>query len=293
LAAARQRLETAEAGNTALTLSLGEARQNIEAEQAEKTDLARSLAEARESLQAEKAASAEAREGLRTEQADRSVLASSLHDTREQLARCRTQIDAGRTFLLRAWSGLAAEQGLARVTLHALAGYFAAACVVDVPREKWTAFARAVQDPQPSLADGAATSVWVLDVWNSEDEDPVPPSAQAAPNLYAAFCARAWSAGLSARLSQFAATLARADSTDLAVMRILVDEACGALAALDAASPSACACALGICQFFLVLHTRWPRFVVPVADAVGHVGSVLAVPVANLLLGTVPESGPS
>ena len=223
--------------------------------------------------------------------AKRDALASSLASLQDEVHLLKTLVASVNASLERAESDLAAEkdhvQRLWRdgeVALHSLARHFAAGAA-GVPEARWVTFAQAVQNPQTSLADGAAPLLWTLDVWDAEDQPPV--VAPDMSELYAALCTDDWSARLLAQVLVVTAALAEADSINTAVISLVVEEAVRSLTALDPATPVACACGLGICQLLAVLHARWPELSVPVAD----VARRLALPVVDLVVGG--DMGPS
>jgi hypothetical protein len=201
---------------------------------------------------------------------------------------------------------LATEKEHSQTALDSLAQFFAHSATLDVPRDKWIAFARAVQAPTPRRADrtpppGSAVQIpwrypgcpapepWVLEVWDIDDEPgPVAdtePLTQLAVALYAAFCARNWSARLCGQISQFTALVVQLDIVNTAVMDLLSAEAVQAARTLDV-SATACICGLGIFQMLVALQARWPVAMNPdvTRDLGRQLTSALALPIVNLIV---------
>jgi hypothetical protein len=201
---------------------------------------------------------------------------------------------------------LAAEKEHSQTALDSLAHFFAHSVTLDVPGDKWIAFARAVHTPRPRRANGTpppgsadqppwrypggpAPEPWVLDVWDVDDEPgPVTDTdslTQLTVDLYAAFCARSWSARLCRQISQFTALVVQLDSVNTAVMDLLSAEAVQAAKTLDA-TPTAYICGLGIFQILVALQARWPVSMDPdVARDLGrHLKSALTLPLVDLIV---------
>ena len=229
-------------------------------------------------------------ESLRVSVAEKDALAMSLASQQDRVHLLEAQVASVHASLEQVESDLAAENGHvqrlcrdSQASLHSLALHLSAGAA-GVPEASWVAFAHAVQTPKTSLAAGPAPLLWTLDVWDLQDEPVV--AAPDMSKLYAALCTDDWSAQLLAQALLVTAELAQADSINTAVISLLVEEAVRSLAALDPATPVACASGLGICQLLAVLRARWPDLSVP-AD----VARRLALPVVDLVGGG--DLGPS
>ncbi|KAL2186772.1 hypothetical protein L209DRAFT_397908 [Thermothelomyces heterothallicus CBS 203.75] len=167
-----------------------------------------------------------------------------------------------------------------QAALDSLVRFFVTTFGLDV---QWEPFARAVQAPELIDPEGSAPEAWVLDVWDIEDDIVHEYPAQV-QDLYAALCRGTWSASVLAQIQRFAVSLAHADRVSPAVVRVLLGEATRVAKSLDARSPTACACGLGLLQLVVALQTRWPPLRGAADDVVHDLTSVLASPIVDLIV---------
>jgi hypothetical protein len=301
LAAEKNRAGQAAADLAAVRGSLTQSTTDIDAEKARttraETELAViqvSLAQAKEDIVAEKARCTQAATNLATVQESLSQANADIVAKEAHITRAETNLAAVQGFLAQVKADIAVEKERVRSleqdrqsVLNSLVEYFSAD---SVPYALGTQLALVAQAPGVCVANGAAPSLWALELWDT-DVAPIQPTMQVG-GLYAALCNKSWSSCVFYSLTGFTAALAHTDNVHIATTQLLLGQAFQALETLDT-TPVAYVCGLAICQLFAVMR-RWPALSVPlIEETAAQLPAFVATLVMDILVRPEFTSSPS